>query len=914
MEASTASTESKASSKKSVIPYERWLKFLSKPLVNGGGTSWMHRGPSISKPRGTREGDRQAVLSDCYREFYLRTPFAKPFKSVDELEDFFADSLDRPADDPDIHYKITTFFITFAYKLMRLKRAGSHRSKAPHGASTGSPPDPSQLPSEHDHPKGPDPALIRGRFSEPTPVSSTLTNPRGEGVEGGTRPWEGLPPPLAFSIDWDEMLGVRRKPTYSDAIEVAADSNLASQGTKRKWGAKSPAGGSLSKRPSAFSSRASGLSSSMRKASENLLSAEQDNKQWLTLRRHGEGSLRGSPAIRDGVRKEIEQEQRERLVQEQLTRKIYEDVEAKMMAGLEHLKERMDEEIQQVRREEEQKWEGFRSKARAEVLEELRKEALGTFIKERVQSETSRAQAGKPNVPTNESIADAGQSSMQSNASDSAFGSNKTSGISSPDVLERRRPESSDVGLVPGSGDEQKKRVHGAPTAGPIRSTTDGFRRWGPNNADGVDPRRAGPAAGIAADIDAAAMHVQSQYHDDGGERGLDDSRRGGMKSPIFAADAKGTEGVNSDGACRSHGVDVPISNSTQHEEGAAHAPVIQPDFDASQRVIAESQINFEAEAREPDDFYRNNGIANPGGNTTQQEEDLIQAPAFQPEFDSSQAVIAETQIVVEDSQSHVGDASGLAETLRIRYTQLQHTATAASNLVWSQDTDEELFGQQNDIEDAEVPDDRHGHPLPDEEQEGDEQVEGGEYDDQGEFETEEYDEDDGEDDIMGSEDYNATSYPGSGVDQGYDDEFLGYDGVVHRNDGIIKPSTSNEVIDLCDSDDEEEADGAIEPSRVDQTPILGRTQSAGGNRYVAEEYPSSTQARDQAKDDEDEDEEDDEDEDLEEDEGEEEGDSDRTDDRDTEDRFWEPGTPAGDPPSNPLNIESRSQDSKITE
>ena len=877
----------------------------------------MHRGPSISKPRGTHEGDRQAVLSDCYREFYLRTPFAKPFKSVDELEDFFADSLDRPATDPDIPYKITTCFITFAYKLMKLDRPASHQSNAPHGASTGGPPDPSQLLSEDEHPKGPDPALNRGRFSEPTSVS----DPRGEGVEGGTRIWEGLPPPLAINVDWDEMVGVRRKPTYSEAIQATAGSNLGSQGTKRKWDGESPAGGSLSKRPGAFSSRASGLSSSMRKISEQLLSAELDNKQWSTLRRHGEGSLRGSPAIRDGIRKEIEQEQRERLVQERLTRKIYEDVEAKMMAGLEHLKERMDEEILQVRREEEQKWERLRSKARAEVLEELRKQALDELITGRVQSETSRAQAEKSKVPTKEPIADAGQSSMQSNASDSAFGSNKTSGISSPDVHERKRHESSHVGLVSGSGDEQNERVRGAPTAGPIPSTTDGLRRRDSNNADGTDLRIAGTAAGMASDIDTAAMHIQSQHHDDGGERGLDDSRREGMNSPMSAAGARGTEGVDSDNACRSHGVGVPISNRTQHHEGVAHAPTIQSDFDTSQAVIAESQIGLEAEAREPADFYRDNEITSPAGDTTQQEEGLIQTPAFQPEFDSSQAVITETQIVVENSQEHVGDAAGLAETLRVRYTQLQHTATAASSLVRSQDTDEELFGKQYDADDAEVPDDRHGHPLPDEEQQGDEKVEGGEDDDQGEFETEEYDEDEGEDDITGSEDaegdYNGTSYLESRVDHGYDDEILGYDGVVHRNDGIIKPSTSNEVIDLCDTDDEEETDGAKQRSAADQMADPGHTQPAGNNGYIAEEYSSSAQACDEVKDEgedeeEEEDEEEGEDEDDEEDEDEEEGDSEGSDDQDSEDQVLEPGTPAGDPPSDPLNIEPRSAVSNL--
>ncbi len=67
-----------------------WTKLVQKPILPGISASWLHSGPAVRKPRGSAEGERQHLVSEAYREYFMRTPRALPFPTVDELERWLA--------------------------------------------------------------------------------------------------------------------------------------------------------------------------------------------------------------------------------------------------------------------------------------------------------------------------------------------------------------------------------------------------------------------------------------------------------------------------------------------------------------------------------------------------------------------------------------------------------------------------------------------------------------------------------------------------------------------------------------------------------------------------------------------------------------------------------------------------------
>ena len=391
---------------------DEWSKFLQKPISRGVGTSWMHRGPEVSKPRGTPEGERQRAISEDYREFYLRTQDALPFKSIKQLEDWLRKARAEPEpeilDEAFYQREATLSFIALCPHPLRIEndsQALSTSVSLPPLSVTGSTKPPYRLGSGRAYPHVADasdldqtPVIYKSRTWQSSPIPVQIRTDADRDVKRRSRAAELLKSSIGASPSMSEL--DRSRFSFSTPLRQSADGG---HGRKRKLEQYGLAESTSSKRSAdanLFSQRASELSGSFQGYSKRLRDIHHEAAR---SRRLGAIGFTPSHPDRENIRREAEEQQRNFLAQEVQRKKTIEDLKSEMTADFrasmqEELRDSVRNELRlEFKKEREVMREHLRSQLRAEMLSSVKQEAAD-FIRQEFERDL-KARMEETNIP-----------------------------------------------------------------------------------------------------------------------------------------------------------------------------------------------------------------------------------------------------------------------------------------------------------------------------------------------------------------------------------------------------------------------------------------------------------------------------------------------------------------------------------
>ena len=412
----------------------------------------MHRGPEVSKPRGTPEGERQRAISEDYREFYLRTQDALPFRSIEQLEDWLRKARAEP--EPDIldetfyQREATLSFVALCPHPLKIEndsQALSTSLSLPPSVTRSTKP-PYRLGSGRGYPnvagasdldQAPVAYKSRTWLSSPIPVQIRTDTDRD--AKRRSRAAELLKSSIGASPSMSEL--DRSRFSFSTPLRQSADSG---HGRKRKLEQYGLAESTSSKRSAdtnLFSQRASELSDSFQGYSKRL---REIDHEMTRSRRFGAILSAPSRTDRDTIRREVEEQQRNFLAQEVQRKKTIEELKSQMTADFraslqEELRDSVRNELRlEFKREREVMREHLRSQLRAEMLSSVKQEAAD-LIRQDFERDL-KARMEEMNIANlRESDARSRQASVHtpiSAAQDVPFSSNQVS----PDVNPKPSP------------------------------------------------------------------------------------------------------------------------------------------------------------------------------------------------------------------------------------------------------------------------------------------------------------------------------------------------------------------------------------------------------------------------------------------------------------------------------------------